>query len=199
MRPPESFISQPVRSLQTMLRVIAESNALQPSVIPDGIYGQNTMAAVSAFQRRKGLPPTGIANQQTWDAIVAEYEPALILVGEAQPIEVILDPNQVIRFGEHHPNLYLAQGMLIVLSQAYGSIPEPAITGTLDLPTQNSLSAFQALNLLPATGELDKITWHYLANHYPLASRLITERQKDSNHAVTLPSMQGKYEIYNNF
>ena len=26
MRPPESFIAQPVRSLQTMLRVIAESN-----------------------------------------------------------------------------------------------------------------------------------------------------------------------------
>ena len=174
MRPPESFIAQPVRSLQTMLRVIAESNALQPSVISDGIYGQNTMAAVSAFQRRKGLPATGITDQATWDAVVAEYEPALILIGEAQPIEVILEPNQIIRRGERNPNLYLAQGMLIVLSQAYSSIPEPTMTGILDLPTQNSLSAFQSLNLLPVTGELDKITWHYLSTHYPLASRLIT-------------------------
>ncbi len=181
MRPPESFIAQPVRSLQTMLRVIAESDPTQPSVIPDGIYGQNTMAAVSAFQRRKGLPVTGTADQTTWDSIVAEYEPALILVSEARPIEVILDPNQVIRQGEQHPNVYLAQGMLIVLSQAYGSIPEPALNGILDLPTSNSLSAFQALSLLPATGELDKITWNALASHYPLASRLITYPQKNGD------------------
>ena len=78
MRPPESFIAQPVRSLQTMLRVIAESNRSQPSVIPDGIYGQNTMAAVSAFQRRKGLPVTGVADPTTWDSNVADSEPALI-------------------------------------------------------------------------------------------------------------------------
>ncbi|MBQ8359337.1 MAG: peptidoglycan-binding protein [Oscillospiraceae bacterium] len=193
MRPPESFVVQPVRSLQTMLRVIAESDASQPSVIPDGIYGQNTMAAVSAFQRRKGLPVTGTADQTTWDLIVADYEPALILVGEAQPIEVILDPNQVIRMGEQHPNLYLAQGMLIVLSQAYGSIPEPAMSGILDLPTSNSLSAFQALNLLPATGELDKITWNALANHYPLASRLITNPKTNTTSNGNSPLQPRKY------
>ena len=180
MRPTESFISQPVRSLQTMLRVIAESNYLQPSVIPDGIYGQNTMSAVSAFQRQKGIPATGVTDQLTWDAIVADYEPALLLVGEAQPIEVILDPNQVIRFGESHPNLYLAQAMLIVLSQAYSSIPEPGMSGILDLPTQASLSAFQSLSLLPMTGELDKITWYTLAKHYPLATRLITNIKDDN-------------------
>lgn len=181
MRPPESFIAQPVRSLQTMLRVIAESDPTQPSVIPDGIYGQNTVAAVSAFQRRKGLPVTGMADQTTWDSIVAEYEPALILVGEARPIEVILDPNQVIRRGEQHPNVYLAQGMLVVLSQAYGSIPEPSFSGILDLPTSNSLSAFQVLSLLPSTGELDKITWNALAAQYPLASRLITYPEENAS------------------
>ena len=193
MRPQESFVSQPVRSLQTMLRVIAESDVTQPSVIPDGIYGQNTMAAVSAFQRRKGLPVTGIADQTTWDSIVADYDPALILVGEARPIEVILDPNQVIRQGERHPNVYLAQGMLIVLSQAYGSIPEPALNGILDLPTGNSLSAFQALSLLPATGELDKITWNALASHYPLATRLITNPQNNTRPEEYASSYLSKY------
>lgn len=183
MRPPESFIAQPVRSLQTMLRILAESDHSLPTVIPDGIYGQNTMAAVSAFQRKKGLPTTGVADQITWDSIVAEYEPALILVGEAQPVEVILDPNQVIKPGDRHPNIYLAQGMLIVLSQAYGSIPEPTQNGILDLPTSNSLSAFQELSLLPATGELDKITWNALASHYPLASRLITNPKNRENSA----------------
>lgn len=175
MRPPESFIAQPVRSLQTMLRVIAEAETAQPSVIPDGIYGSNTISAVSSFQRRKGLPVTGTTDQQTWDAIVAEYETALILVDEAQPIEVIWNPNQVVKQGQSHPNVYLAQGMLIVLSQVYGSITPPGMTGLLDIPTANAISSFQTLNLLPVTGELDRITWRNLALQYPLAARLAVE------------------------
>ena len=86
MNPAESFVSQPVRSLQTMLRVIAESDELQPSVIPDGIYGPQTVTAVSTFQRRHGLPITGITDQNTWDQIVVVYEPALVAVGPVQPL-----------------------------------------------------------------------------------------------------------------
>lgn len=176
MRPRESFIGQPVRSLQTMLRVIAEQDRNQPSVVPDGIYGPNTVAAVTAFQRRYGLPVTGVTDQATWDAIVAVYEPALVSVDEAQPIDVILNPNQVIRRGERHPNLYLAQAMLAVLSLAYG-ISMPGLTGILDLPTEESLSGFQELSRLPMTGELDKLTWKHLALQYPLAATQLTQQE----------------------
>ena len=172
MRPPESFVGQPVRSLQTMLRVIAQNEDNQPSVIPDGIYGAQTTAAVSAFQRSRGLPATGVTDRDTWDAIVAAYEPALVLVGEAEPIAVIFEPNEVITAGQKHPNLYLAQGILTVLSQVYGSITPPSLNGTLDRPTGQSLSAFQRLNDLPETGELDRITWQRLALHYPGAASL---------------------------
>lgn len=173
MRPPESFIAQPVRSLQTMLRVIAESNDEPLSVIPDGIYGQNTVNAVSAFQRRKGLSPTGVADQQTWDAIAGEYATAIIVAGEPQPVNVLLETNQVIRAGQENPNLYLVQAILTVLSQAYASITAPSFSGILDIPTAESISSFQVLNGLPATGELDRLTWHNLALHYPLATRLL--------------------------
>ena len=170
MRPDESFVGQPVRSLQTMLRVIAESDDLQPSVIPDGIYGPQTATAVSTFQRRNGLPINGIADEQTWDQIVAAYEPALIAVGPVQPLEIIMEPRQVIRLGESNPNIYLVQAMLIVLADTYGSITAPAVTGILDIPTANALSEFQVLTLLPATGELDRQTWKNLALHYPMAT-----------------------------
>ena len=66
MRPGESFVEQPVRSLQTMLRVIAEDDSRLPTVIPDGIYGPTTMQAVSAFQRQYELPVTGITDQATY-------------------------------------------------------------------------------------------------------------------------------------
>ena len=103
MRPGESFVQQPVRSLQTMLRVIAEDDASMPTVIPDGIYGPSTMVAVTAFQRRSGIPVTGIVDEATWDRIVEAYEPALIRVGKAEPIEILLEPGEIIVIGQSSP------------------------------------------------------------------------------------------------
>ena len=178
MRPRESFVEQPVRSLQTMLRVIAENDDLQPSVIPDGIYGPQTATAVSTFQRRNGLPVTGITDQDTWERIVAAYEPALIAVGPVQPLEILLEPGEIIRRGDSNPNINLVQAMLIVLSETYASIPAPAVTGILDIPTANALSEFQLLTLLPVTGELDRNTWRHLALHYPMAT-IVTKQENN--------------------
>lgn len=169
MRPPESFLGQPVRSLQTMLRIIAQADPIHPSLIPDGIYGPETMSAVSAFQRRHGLAVTGITDQATWDTIVAVYEPALVEIDQAQPLEIILDLGQIIRRGQRHPHVYLVQSILTVLSEAYESISRPGLTGVLDEATSQSLSTFQYLCALPVSGELDKQTWKHLALHYPLA------------------------------
>lgn len=173
MRPPESFIGQPIRSLQTMLRVIAEDQPGHVRIIPDGIYGPETMSAVSVFQRKHGLPATGVTNQETWETIVAEYEPALVSRQSAQPLNIILNPGQIIRKGERHPNVYIMQGMLAVLSEAYQSIPKPGMTGILDEITSDSLSSFQLLSGLPMTGQLDKLSWKHLALQYPLASNII--------------------------
>ena len=175
MRPPESFIGQPIRSLQTMLRTIAEDRPGYIRVIPDGIYGPETMRAVTVFQRNHGLAPTGITNQETWEAVVAEYEPALISRDSAQPLNLLLNPGQVIRRGERHPHINLVQAMLLVLAEAYESIAVPSRTGILDQPTADSLASFQQLSGLPMTGELDKRTWKHLALHYPLAASLILQ------------------------
>ena len=50
MRPLSSFVGQPIRSLQTMLRVIAEDDPTHLRIVPDGIYGPETTAAVSTFR-----------------------------------------------------------------------------------------------------------------------------------------------------
>lgn len=168
MRPPESFIEQPIRSLQTMLRVIAQDDASQPTVIPDGIYGPDTMNAVSTFQRRQGLPVTGITDQETWEEIVSVYELALIRVGKAQPIEIILDPGQVFRSGDHSPYIYLLQSMLTQLSLDHPSIETPPHSGIMDSDTIRALSAFQKLADLPITGEFDKVTWKHLVHQFTL-------------------------------
>ena len=172
MRPGESFISQPIRSLQTMLRVLAEHDDRYQTVVPDGVYSHQTMQAVAQFQRVHGLPVTGVTDQQTWEEVVRSYEPALIYVDEAQPVEVILNPNEVLILGDESPYLYIAQAMLIVLSGVYASITSPESTGILDNATADSLASFQAISGLPVTGNLDKHTWKHLAHHFPLAANL---------------------------
>ena len=172
MRQSSSFINQPVRSLQTMLRVIAENDNKYETIVPDGIYGPETISAVSAFQRIHGLPVTGVTDNGTWDTIVSVYDEAIIDQDEAYPLQIILNPGQVIRNGERHPNIYLVQAMLAVLSENYHSIGRPEFTGILDSSTSDALSSFQELNGLPMTGNLDKHTWKQLALHYPLAANL---------------------------
>ena len=170
MRPNETFVAQPVRSLQQMLRTLHEHDPIHPRVIPDGIYGRKTMEAVSAFQRLHALPVTGVADQATWDAIVLAYEPALVDVDHAQPVEIILNAGEVLERGDSSPYLYVAQAMLLVLAEEYASVTPPSQTGILDEATAQSLTAFQALADLPQTGSLDKVTWKHLALHFPLAA-----------------------------
>jgi len=168
MRPAESFIEQPVRSLQTMLRVIAESDKTLPTVVPDGIYGPSTMNAVTAFQRRKGFAVTGIVDQSVWEAIVAAYEPALIQISKAESIEIIMDPGQVFRLGDSSPYIYLLQSMLTQLSKDHPTISLPDHTGVLDESTAHALAGFQQLSGIPADGNLDKITWKHLVHQFTL-------------------------------
>ena len=168
MRPTTSFISQPVRSLQTMLRVIAEDDPRLPTVVPDGIYGPTTTNAVASFQRLYNIPVTGVTDQNTWEQIVKIYQPALIRIDKAAPIEILLEPGQVITLGESNPYIFLLQGMLAYLSGVNTLIPPPTASGILDADTAASILAFQKISELDTTGDLDRITWLYLVNYFTL-------------------------------
>lgn len=181
MRPEESFIAQPIRSLQTMLRVIAQDEGTLPTLVPDGIYGQDTMKAVTEFQRREGLPLTGVTDQRTWEAIVRQYEPAQIRVGQAESIEIIMDPGQVYQLGDTGAYIGLMQSMLIWLSGSNSAIREPKHTGIFDIGSKAALTDFQALAGLPETGQLDKITWKHLSRQFTLSAHHTAHRTVRDN------------------
>lgn len=178
MRPDSSFIAQPIRSLQTMLRVLSEDNRRYPSVIPDGIYGPSTMQAVATFQRQNGIPATGVTDQITWDAISEAYKDARIRVEKAEAIEILIDPDEIYRLGDSNPYIYLAQSILTQLSLDNSSIIAPGHTGVLDSNTAAALTAFQKLADLEETGQLDRITWKNLSRQFTLSAHhnMRTER-----------------------
>lgn len=168
MRPNDSFIGQPIRSLQTMLRVIAEDDNRLPTVVPDGIYGQSTLRALSAFQRLYGLPVTGVADQNTWEKIVEIFDEALIRIGKTEPLEIIFEPGQVFRSGDSSPYLFIVQGVLQSLAVDFPTISAPNSTGVFDRETAAAIRAFQIIAGLPLTGELDRKTWKHLSRQFTL-------------------------------
>ena len=62
-----------IYELQSMLRLLAQTDGSIPLVNPDGIFGPETERAVLAFQSNMGLSPTGIVDFGTWTAITTAY------------------------------------------------------------------------------------------------------------------------------
>ena len=63
-----------VYMLQIMLRHLGEIYSDMPAVNPpNGIYSENTAAAVRFLQHRSGIVESGITDKATWDRIVALY------------------------------------------------------------------------------------------------------------------------------
>lgn len=169
-RTPSSFVGRPVRSLQHMLRVVAQQDARIPMVVPDGIFGQVTQEAVRAFQKTVDLPPTGNVDQRTWENLVLVFDLANVEQQRAQPLTPILNAGQVLKSGADNLHTCLVQAMLHVLCQVYGNLPDVCMTGCMDAPTMTAVRRFQTVSGLPVTGQVDKGTWRYLALHYALAA-----------------------------
>ena len=77
MRSERDFLGLPIHSLQAMLREISYCDHNIPCLIPDGIFGEETLEAVMRFQRQSGRPVTGRVDNGTWDAIVTAYYASL--------------------------------------------------------------------------------------------------------------------------
>ena len=113
----EQYVGQPIRSLQTMLRTIAHADETLVRLVPDGIYGPNTVQAVREFQRQQELPVTGETDNATWDQIVAVYTRKSPAVLPAAPVRIRWTPNQVLPAGSRNSHLFLMQAMLQALGR----------------------------------------------------------------------------------
>ncbi|HNZ82704.1 MAG TPA: peptidoglycan-binding protein [Sedimentibacter sp.] len=59
--------------IQEILAYISTVNSDIPFVQPDGIFGPETRASVSAFQRYYGLEEDGIVDEETWNKLISVY------------------------------------------------------------------------------------------------------------------------------
>lgn len=159
-----------IRTLQTMLRVIASATNEIPSVIPDGIYGPQTEASVRAFQSAAGLPVTGCVDEETWNDIVTAYQRFAPEVIESAPLRIILKKNTALERGSRNSHVHLVQAMLQALSKHYVNLQPVAVTGVYDEVTEQAVRIFQQLSSLPVTGNVDRQSWNALVAFYRLTA-----------------------------
>lgn len=160
------FLGQPIRSVQTFLRELGNQYEDIPTVIPDGIFGEQTQASVIWFQNKNNLPATGVVDKTTWDLLVAEY---LQSVAEREaPLCINLLPEDfvVIRAGEENILLYPIQAMLKNLANEFENIPDLEITGVHDENSVATVKQLQTIIGKEAHGNLDKVFWNDLIKLY---------------------------------
>ena len=152
--------------LQTMLRLISQTDASLPSVNPDGIFGPETESAVLAFQSNAGLPPSGIVDFATWNAVANAYRTAKNFQLCRPALFPFPGNGYEVSSGEKSELVYIIQILLSGIEVVYDIFSETDISGVYDEKTADAVRAFQKLNRLPVTGTVNAETWSRLASDH---------------------------------
>lgn len=157
-------------NLQRYLRRLAYFDDSIPFVPIDGNRGSRTTEALRAYQARRGLPVTGVADQETWEALYEDYLTSL--EEEAPPSRFSPFPSEpdgyALKVGDEGFAVSAVQHMLEEISVFIPIMPVK-VTGVYDDATRDAVSEVQARYLLPVTGEVDKLTWNALVRLYDSA------------------------------
>ncbi len=154
-----------VSIVQYMLNIIAENNPAVPSVVEDGIFGERTREAVTAFQKEYGLPADGEIDEDTWNAMFRVYRGIVLALPEFYSESSIVPyPGIVLTLGVQGNGVRLLQAYLNELSAVYPEIPTVNVTDVYSADTQAAVRAFQELFGYEVTGNVNALTWDAIAS-----------------------------------
>ena len=166
MRTTSPQVGEPVRSLQTFLRKIAQHNTKIPLVIPDGIYAEQTQNAVSGFQGNYGLPVTGVTDFDTWKKIVEIYD-SLPQTLHLPDIRCLFPhSNYRITANQTADCLYLIQAMMTIISNHHPHVGALEISGTHTPDSVEVVKNIQNIANLEPNGVIDVDTYNAIVTLY---------------------------------
>ena len=166
---PNDFERDAIRNIQRYLRHLSFHNEDIPTVPLDGIYDRSTRESVIAFQQANGLSPTGVVDRETWDKLKESYDRSVAL--NSPPVSIDVFPRRpmgyALKIGDKSYLAAIVQHMLDELERVY-RFPTLSSSGTYDEITAANIREFQARNIIPVSGEVDRETWDALAVQYNL-------------------------------
>ena len=166
-QPDPDIYSASVSRLQDDLRHLSYHDEDIKSVAIDGIFGDETRDSLLSFQRKYGLPATGVADLETWERLREVSDASRAFYSPPTPIRIFPRfPTGYYWDGKSSPiHIAILQYVLDELSREYshGEIPQ---TGIYDEATVSAVMDFQTKNGLHPTGVVDRTTWNELARQY---------------------------------
>ncbi|MBQ8132753.1 MAG: peptidoglycan-binding protein [Bacilli bacterium] len=131
-----------------------------PNLRTNSVYNDATVAMVTAFQEKYGLPVTGKMTYTDWNVLKNTYDSMLRSV----------DPKYSTYVDELYPGYFLSRGMsgddikrlqqfLYQICTKYKSIPGVRVNGEFDELTEKSILKFRNDNGLQMSGLVGPFTW----------------------------------------
>lgn len=160
-----------VRILQLRLNRISDNYPLIPKIATiDGIFAEDTEAAVKSFQETFGLGPDGIVGNATWYSVNRIYN-AVKRLNELDSEGIKLDEVTkqypgVLTLGSSGLGVSNLQYFLSYLSRFYASISPATIDGNFGNETRQSVISAQNTFGLIEDGVVGELTWNAIYNAY---------------------------------
>ncbi len=164
-------VNNDVRTVQIRLNRISKNYPAIPKIIrTDGIFGDDTEAAVRAFQQVAGIAADGIVGKATWYAILFYYN-AVKRLNELDSegialSEVTQQYPGVLRSGSSGNAVENLQFYINYVANFYPSIPRVERDGIFGASTENAVRQVQATFGLTQDGVVGPVTWRALYNAY---------------------------------
>lgn len=160
-----------VRTAQIRLNRISSNFPSIPKILAtDGIFAEDTEAAVRRFQEVFNLTPDGIIGKNTWYTIQNIYigvKRLNSLNSEGITLnEVTRQYPGALQEGSVGDGVRNLQYFLAYLSQFYDTIPAPLIDGSFGTSTREAVEAAQRTFGLSIDGVVGELTWNAIVNAY---------------------------------
>ena len=155
-----------VFEVQSYLRNIGRLDSDISRVVPDGIFAEETTAAVKSFQKKYSLAETGIVNFETWENIKNKNSEAVFTASEPIQIVHITNADLPLVKGMDNTLVYILHLMLNNVAERYDNFTPLPLQSIFDYSTEREVKRWQRVISHTESGQVDKTTWNYLAEFY---------------------------------
>lgn len=155
-----------VRVLHYVLLTIAYFDPDLPSLRLNSVFNDNTKAMVINFQKKYGLPATGVVDADTWNELVTVYRDTIHNIPEeyAQYGDEFFQ-GRLLALGMSGDDVRIIQKFLLKICQQTGNIPGVRVSGIFDDLMEKSVMKIQSIFNQDTTGVIDPITWYNIVEY----------------------------------
>lgn len=156
-----------IRAIQRFLLELHYYTDEIPHITIDGIYGDATRAAVSAYQRLAGLPENGTVDYITWERLYQDYEKAK--TERTSKGRIPPDTPLPAKIGASGMGIASLQHLLNALAERYALAVRTDTSGVYSYATESVVNAIRRIYRMEEEGTVDRELYEKLLrdHRYP--------------------------------